>query len=472
MPPADLVVYGGTVATEYGAFKATVVIREGRVVALTDPDDRGPDADEKIDAQGKLVIPGGVDAHCHFDEPAPWETREGFECGTRAAAAGGVTTVLEHPISVPPPKDAATFAAKRDLAGARSVTDFGLWGALIPESIEHIPEMHALGAVAFKAFMSEAGADYPMVDDGQLLAGMQQAAPLGAIVGVHAEGEALTSYYTRSLEVAGRRDPRAIAEGRPPIAELEAIQRAITLAQHAGARLHIVHMSIPEGADLIHAARQGGAMVTAETCPHYLHLDWETLDRLGAYAKCKPPLRSPDSTERLWQAVLSGKLDFIAADHAPYTRHEKEHGTVWDAPWGMPGIQTMLPILISDGLLKRNWDLSAFVRFTSTRCAEVFGISDRKGTLRVGADGDLVVIDPNGSWTVRSEDLFYKQGWSALEGETLDGCIEKTVIRGRIVYDRGEIKVAPGFGEFLMPRRSRAASETIARDGAVAVVAG
>src|SRR5712692_1487117 len=348
MAKADLVVYGGKIATEYGVFDGTVVIRDGRIAALEDPDSRGPDAEEKIDARGKIVIPGCVDAHCHFDEPSVEETREGFECGTRSAAAGGVTTVLEHPISIPPPKDAATFAAKRDMAKARSVTDFGLWGSLIPDSIEHIPEMHALGAVAFKAFMSAAGADYPMVDDGQLLAGMQQASPLGAIIGVHAEGEGLTSWFTTNLEKAGRRDPRAIAEGRPPIAELEAIQRAIVLAQYANARLHIVHMSIPDGADLIHAARSQGVQVTAETCPHYLHLDWATVDRLGAYAKCKPPLRSPESTERLWQAVMDGKLDFIAADHAPYTRVEKEHGTVWDAPWGMPGIQTMIPILISD----------------------------------------------------------------------------------------------------------------------------
>jgi len=166
MAKADLVVYGGKIATEYGVFDGTVVIRDGRIAALEDADSRGPDADEKIDASGKIVIPGCVDAHCHFDEPSVEETREGFECGTRSAAAGGVTTVLEHPISVPPPKNAATFAAKRDMAKARSVTDFGLWGALIPESIEHLPEMHDLGAVAFKGFMSAAGAEYPMIDDG------------------------------------------------------------------------------------------------------------------------------------------------------------------------------------------------------------------------------------------------------------------------------------------------------------------
>jgi allantoinase len=223
-------------------------------------------------------------------------------------------------------------------------------------------------------------------------------------------------------------------------------------------------MSTPEGPDLVHAARREGSRVTAETCPHYLHLDWTALDRLGPYAKCKPPLRSPENTTRMWEAVLAGKFDFIAADHAPYTREEKERGTIWDAPWGMPGIQTMIPILISNGVVKRHWDISAFVRFTSTRAAQVFGIYPRKGTIRVGADGDLVVIDLNGSWTIRPEDLFYKQRWSALEGETLQGRIQQTVVRGRVVYDRGSINVEPGYGQFVAPQRELATSATPGRE--------
>ena len=455
MAAADLVVHGGKVATDYGVFDATIVIRDGRIAALEEASSRGPDAERKIDASGKLVVPGCVDPHCHYEEPSPTVYREGYETGTRASAAGGVTTVLEHPISNPPPKDAATFLSKKELAARKSVIDFGLWGALIPESLGHIGELHELGAVAFKGFMSAAGAVYPMVDDGQLLAGMEEAARIDAIIGVHAEGEALTTYFSEKLQREGRRDPRAIAEGRPPLAEYEAMQRAIVLAGATGARLHFVHMSISEGAELVQQARRGGVRVTAETCSHYLHMDWTALDRLGGYAKCKPPLRSPESTERLWQAVLAGKIDFIAADHAPYTREEKE-GDIWEAGWGMTGAQTMIPILISDGVIKRNWDLVDFVRFTSSRTAELFGLYPRKGTIRIGSDGDLTVIDLNGSWTVRSENLFYRQGWSALEGETLQGRIEQTIVRGTVVYDRGEIAVPSGFGQFIAPVRAPA----------------
>jgi dihydroorotase-like cyclic amidohydrolase len=234
------------------------------------------------------------------------------------------------------------------------------------------------------------------------------------------------------------------------------MQRAIVLARATGARLHFVHMSIPEGADLVAQARREGVDVTCETCAHYLHMDWTALDRLGGYAKCKPPLRSPENKDRMWEKVLKEQIDFIAADHAPYTREEKD-GDIWKAGWGMTGAQTMIPVLISDGLIGRNWDLSAFVRFTSTRTAQVFGIYPRKGTIRLGSDGDLTVIDLNDSWTIRAEDLFYRQGWSPLEGETLRGRIEQTIVRGTVVYDRGEMKVPSGFGQFVVPERVAAA---------------
>lgn len=449
--PADLVVRGGTVATDYGVFEATIVARDGVVIGLDSPVSPGPEAHETIDATGKLVIPGCIDPHTHFWEPGPTDYREDFEGGTKGCAAGGVTTTIEHPLSVPPVRDRATFLAKKEVASRKAVIDFALWGGLLPDNLANLPELHALGAAAFKCFMSAAGADYAQVDDGQLMAGFEVARELDAIIGVHAESEALTTYYSGQLELEGRRDPRAIAEGRPPFAEYEAVQRAITLAEHASARLHIVHMSIAEGADLVQAARARGVRVTAETCSHYLHFDWSALDRLGGRAKCKPPLRSPEGVVRLWDAVLAGRIDFVGSDHSPYAPDEKDTGDPWKAYWGLPGAQTMIPILVSDGVIGRGWDLAAFVRFTSTNAARTFGLYPRKGTIRVGSDADLTVIDLEDSWTVRPEDLFSKQKWSPLVGETLRGRIVTTVVRGVRVYDRGEIKVPPGHGRFLMP---------------------
>ena len=257
MPAADLVVYGGTVATEYGVFKATVVVRDGRVAALLDADDRGPDADEKIDASGKLVIPAGVDAHCHFDEPSTTETREGFETGTRSAAAGGVTTVLEHPISLPPPKDAETFAAKARHGQDPQRDGFRPVGRAHSGVDRAHPEQCTRWARwRSKAFMSEAGARLPDGRRRRIPAGHAARGPARRHHRGPRRRRGADELLHASARGAGRRDPRAIAKGRPPIAEFEAIQRAIMLAQHAGARLHIVHMSIPEGADLVEAARR------------------------------------------------------------------------------------------------------------------------------------------------------------------------------------------------------------------------
>lgn len=451
MTVADLAIVGGTIATDYGSFEATLAAHDGRIVSIDAPGAPVPDAREVIDATGLLVAPGGIDPHTHFWEPGPYDFREDFEGGTKSCAAGGVTTTLEHPLSVPPVRDAETFLAKRRVAEEKSVIDFGLWGGLLPETAESLAEMHALGAVAFKGFMLDSGADYPWVDDGYLLAGLETAARLGAIIGVHAESDAIAAREAERFQRAGRTDGRAIAESRGPFTEYEAMARAILLAKKSGARLHIVHVSIADGVDLVQEARASGVRVTAETCAHYLHFDWSALDAHGAYAKCKPPLRSPENTDAMWDHVLAGKIDFIASDHSPYSREEKSLG-IWEAPWGMTGAQTMIPIVISDGLLGRDWDLTEFVRFTSTNAARTFGLYPRKGTIRVGSDCDLMLIDPDGSWTVRAEDLFSKQPWSLLEGETLRGRIVRTVVRGRVVYADGEITVDPGYGEFVNPR--------------------
>jgi dihydroorotase-like cyclic amidohydrolase len=209
-------------------------------------------------------------------------------------------------------------------------------------------------------------------------------------------------------------------------------------------------MSVPEGAELIAEARAAGVRVTSETCGHYLLLNTDTLDELGAYAKCKPPLRDEASRQRLWETVLSGGIDFMASDHSPYSREEKDRG-VWEAPWGLPGAQTLLPILISEGVIARNWDLVDFVRFTSTNAARLFGIYPRKGTIMVGSDADFTLIDLEASWTVAAADLVSKQPWSPVEGRTLQGRIVSTIRRGEVIYDGSRILAAPGSGRFVRP---------------------
>jgi allantoinase len=447
---ADLVVQGATVATEYGVFEASLVAAAGRIVAILDPSEHPPPADRHLDARGLIAVPGGIDPHTHFWEPGPFTHREDFYHGSMSCAAGGVTTTLEHPLSIPPVEDEASFGLKLDAAAAKSVIDFGLWGALLPTNVDQLARLVELGAVAFKGFMLDAGADYPWVDDGALLHGMQELAVHGGLVAVHAESDAITAHETARVRESGRTDGVALADGRPPFSEYEAINRAIVLAKEAGAKLHIVHMSIPDGADLIRRARADGVDVTSETCAHYLYFDASALDELGAYAKCKPPLRTRELSDELWARVIAGEIDFIASDHSPYSHEEKDRG-LWEAPWGLPGAQTMLPVVISEGVIKRGFDLVDFVKFTSTNAAKRFGLYPRKGSIRVGSDADITLIDLQGSWTVTADDLFSKQPWSPFENRTLNGRVATTIRRGDVVFDGKEITAPPGSGKLVRP---------------------
>jgi allantoinase len=364
--------------------------------------------------------------------------------------AGGVTTVLEHPLSVPPVSTPEAFELKLRVARAKSIADFGLWGALLPESIPNMSALVDLGVVGFKGFMSAAGADYPMLNDEALMAGFVEAARLDAIVAVHAESEGLARYFAASATDADKASPRSISTYRPPIVEFEAASRAILLAEAAGCRLHLVHTSLAAVATLAAGARARGVRVTTETCGHYLHFDETALDVHGSLAKCKPPLRDAAEVARLWRAVLDGHVDFMASDHAPYSLEEKAT-EIWDAPWGMPGAQTLVPILISDGLLARNWNPSAFARFVSTNAARTFGLYPKKGTIRVGSDADLMVVDPAAKWQITEDDLYSKQSWSPLVGEELMGRIVMTILRGVPVFVNGNVAAGVRSGDFVRP---------------------
>jgi allantoinase len=274
------------------------------------------------------------------------------------------------------------------------------------------------------------------------------------VIGVHAENEYVTAMLGRQLREAGRTDRAAWHESRPPVTELEAINRAIYWAKAAQGNLHIVHVTLADGIRAAARAKQEGVHVTVETCPHYLFFDQEDFVRIGPAAKCAPPLRSRSEVERLWECVLDGLVDTIASDHSPCTWAEKEPGmtNIWKAWGGISGVQTMLPAILTEGVHKRGLPLSALVRMMATNPARIFGLYPQKGTILPGSDADLVVVDLDKEWSLTENDLFYKNKHSAFVGRSFKGAVERTIVRGVTVYQHGQITAPPGFGQLLRRR--------------------
>lgn len=446
--PADLFVRNAKVVTAAEHFDGGVLIADGRIVELV-RGDRSVLAKEVIDAEGLLLLPGLVDVHVHFSEPGRghWE---GFATGSRAAAAGGITTFVEMPLNAHPPTIHAPALALKQQAARKSVVDYALFGGLVDNNLDHLEDLHRGGVVAFKAFMVRA-TDFPRAHRDILRAGMARIAELGGLLAVHAEDEAMTTALTAALRAAGRTDRAAWGESRPVAAEVAAIDEAIAIAEETGCRLHIVHVSTASGIDRISAAKARGVKVTSETCPHYLIFDESDLERIGPAAKCAPPLRPAREREALWERVLSGAVDVIASDHSPCLWEEKEAGEddIFKAWGGISGLQSTLPVLLTEGVAKRGLKPEDLVRMTATRPAELFGLAPRKGRLAAGADADFVLVDPSADTTLTKRDLFYRNPHSAYLGVKLVGGVRRTVSRGETVFLEGEVLAEPSRGQRL-----------------------
>jgi allantoinase len=443
-------VAGGTVATDYGVFPADLLIEGELVASIADPGS-SDSADEVIDATGLIVMPGAIDPHAHFEDPGHTE-REDFTTGTMAAAAGGITTVIEHPLTYPPVTTAALYREKREMAKEKVVVDFGLWGALTAPSLPEIREQWREGAMGFKAFMPFSEPAYPHVTDAEFLAGMHEVAAVEGLVLVHAENDSLLQAGLARMQDEGRCDPMAHHESRPPFIEEEAVHRALFLAAHAGVRIQIVHVSSPVSAKLVRQAKDEGRPASMEICPHHLLLDLDDLVRLGPYGRCAPALRDRPLVEELWRFVLDGTADSLVSDHCAYTLEEKEPGweDIFAAPLGCQVMQETVPLVLDEAFHRRGMRLDAFVRFASTNAARIVGLYPRKGSLLPGADADIVLIDLDAEWTVDAKaQQFSKNPWSPFEGRKARSKIVRTLVRGDSVYAEGEILAEPGFGKFL-----------------------
>lgn len=445
----DTIITNGLVVTENFEGVLDIAINHGKIIALGYLSNSFSAA-ERIDAKGLVVFPGLVDPHVHFREPGPNE-EEDFLTGSRAAAAGGVTTVLEQPVDTPPTTTLERFNEKIQLGKERSYVDFGLWAGVVPGNLEDLQDLKDAGAWAFKAFICGSDPLYPMVDDGVLLSAMNEISRLDQMIAIHAENDAIINAYNERLNAAESVKPIEHVRSRPLIAELEAIQRCVLFAGETGARLHILHLSAGPGAELIAEARKKGVRVTVESCPHYLVLDETALEKYGPYAKCNPPLRDMHNQEILWQAILEGKIDCLVSDHSPYTTEDKVKGLedIRKAAPGINGLELGLPLMIDHGVNTGRLSLSRLAQLMAVNPAKLFGLYPEKGSIQVGGDADLLLIDLNKKWVVDASRLETKNKWSPFDGWEITGKVLKTMVRGKTVYENGEYPQGPGFGNFL-----------------------
>jgi allantoinase len=444
----DLLIRGATVVRERGSERLDIAIADGRIVELG-PELSGRATDE-IPAEGLHVLPGVVDGHVHFNEPgrAEWE---GFATGTRALAAGGATAAIDMPLNAHPPTvTAAAFDAKRACLEQSAVVDVALWGGLVPGALDQMDELAARGVVGFKAFMCASGIDdFEKADDFTLYEGMCRAAALNLPVAVHAENDTITAALGERARASGRVGARDFLASRPASAELEAVTRAIALAQDSGCALHVVHVSTGRAVAAIAEARAQGVDVSCETCPHYLVLTEDDVERLGTVAKCAPPLRSAAEVDALWRALADGTLPMVASDHSPAPWSMKD-GADWFAAWGgISGCQTMLALLLEEGYHTRSMPLELIARATSGYVARRFRLP-RKGRLEPGADADIVITDLATESTLSADDLQYRHRHGPFVGRTLRARVVRTISRGRTVFADGQFAAKNG-GALLTP---------------------
>jgi allantoinase len=396
-----------------------MAIRDGKISEIA-PDISGT-AEEELDFGANQILPGWIDAHVHFNEPgrADWE---GITTGSRALAAGGGTVFFDMPLnSSPPVIKRAAFEEKRRIAEHRSCLDFALWAGLTPDSLDHMEAMAAAGAIGYKAFMCPSGLDeFQSAKPSTLRQGMGIAARLGLPVAVHAEDPDVIAHHQRSHPPATR-DMRAWLDSRPIEAELSAIRIALEIAGETGCDLHIVHVTCPEGIQLVTEAKRLGVKVTVETCPHYLLLDAQDAISIGPAAKCAPPIRSADTVGRLWQELRAGHIDTIGSDHSPSPLTLKQGNDVFAMWGGIAGIQHGLPLLLGNGL-----DLLPQI---SSNVANRFGLAD-KGGLTVGHDADFIVVKKE-TRSISRDSLVTRHAISPYIGRSMELRVDATFLRGR-----------------------------------------
>jgi D-hydantoinase len=441
----DLLIKGGMIVASRGLSRACIAIENGIITSVC-KEYSAPKADKVLSVKDKVLLPGAIDAHAHIHD-GKFRYKEDFETGSKAALAGGVTTLIDMPLTSPV-DNRERLVEKIETGERLSHVDFSLHaGMMNQKNLKNIPSIVAEGVRSFKVFTCSPHS----VSDETMLDILEKAKESGSIVNFHAENKGIISYMRKIMDRQKRMDPLAHHEARPKEAEQEAVSRVILLARFIGESIHISHLSSRQALESVWAAKNEGAKVTAETCPHYLFFTKRDVENSGPYLKVNPPLRSKEDVAAMWSGLKKGMIDILTSEHAPGTQEEKEVGwsNIWKAWSGLPSVETMLPLLLSEGVNKQKLSLSDVHRVLCENPARIFGFYGRKGDIAPGFDADIVVVDLKLEKKVSVEKLHYKVNHSPYEGSTFKGWPVTTIVRGNIVYDGESIVNKSGYGKFI-----------------------
>ncbi len=413
--------------------------------------------EKEIDAKEHVVFPGFIDPHVHFDDPGFTE-REDFETGTRSAAAGGITTIIDMPCtSIPPVINGLNFDHKLNIVKSKAYVDFAFWGGVTPEQVESgeykksLKELKDRGIIGVKFYTISGMELYPRMPVPDMDKAFRAAKELDLVCAVHAEDFYLVDYYCHLIQEMGREDPESWSEGRTYEAEPEAVWSVVGITEKVRNKLHIVHLSTKEGLNIIRWAKSHGVDVTTETCPQYLIFTAEDFKKMGSMLKIAPPLRKEEDREELWRGLKDGSIDFICTDHAAGKYpEEKSSPNIWKNYAGIPGTQLAVSIMFHYGYHEGRLTLNEIQKLMSENTAKRYGLYPQKGIIKVGSDADFTIVDLDKKWVVEPSKLESKGKYSPLAGKELKGQIYMTIVRGEVVYKGNKgIVGTKGYGKLI-----------------------
>lgn len=444
----DLTISGGTVITAYGTFKTGIVVDKGKIVGICQ-DSNLPNSDLRINCEGCLVLPGVIDEHSHNRDPG-FEYKEDFRTGTSSAAAGGVTMVMEMPNTIPWIIDRKAFLDKKNYLKPKSLVDFALQVAVTPRNIGILGELKEEGAASFEIFPSEVPVDLLTDKDLDILNALKELAKINGLAAFLSESNDIRDRLVSELQAKGRKDLPAHLETRPAVSEASKAASLFTMASLTGTRIIMRQISAAESVEIASLFKPKNRNLFIETTPHYMLLTDDVMKEVGAIARMVPPLRYKKDVEAVREAVRSGLVDVIGTDHSPQTLEDKNKGTrsVWDAPPGFPGVETLVPLMLTEvnkGLIS----IEHLCRLISENPAKIYGLYPRKGSIQVGSDADFTIVDMKKESVIRGEKLHSKMKYTPFEGFSAKGLPIHTILRGELIVENGEVIGKPGYGEFV-----------------------